>query len=91
VSDEPRGPLDEQPDERGWWRASDGSWYPPEAAETQPVPVVSTSPTQQLSRVGTREAVTPVASGVTSAGTPMICSDHSATGKPYTQPRWRAA
>jgi hypothetical protein len=28
----PRGPRDEQPDEPGWWLASDGKWYPPEAA-----------------------------------------------------------
>jgi hypothetical protein len=27
-----RGPLDQQPDEPGWWMASDGKWYPPESA-----------------------------------------------------------
>jgi hypothetical protein len=27
-----RGPLEQQPDEPGWWIASDGKWYPPEAA-----------------------------------------------------------
>jgi hypothetical protein len=30
------------------------------------------------------------ATGVTSAGTPMICSSTSASGTPYTQPRWRS-
>jgi hypothetical protein len=30
------------------------------------------------------------ASGVISAGTAMICSENSAIGKPYTQPRWNA-
>jgi hypothetical protein len=60
VSDEPRGPLDEQPDEPGWWQASDHKWYPPESAVTQPVPVVPASPTQQIPRVETREATSPV-------------------------------
>jgi hypothetical protein len=27
-----RGPSDVQPDEPGWWLASDGKWYPPESA-----------------------------------------------------------
>lgn len=27
-----RGPQDQQPDEPGWWLASDGKWYPPESA-----------------------------------------------------------
>jgi hypothetical protein len=27
----PRGPLRHQPDEPGWWLASDGNWYPPES------------------------------------------------------------
>jgi hypothetical protein len=27
-----RGPLEAQPDEQGWWLASDGRWYPPEAS-----------------------------------------------------------
>ncbi len=33
--DTPRGPLDRQPDEPGWWQASDAKWYPPETAQTQ--------------------------------------------------------
>lgn len=32
-----RGPQDQQPDEPGWWLASDGKWYPPESA-APPVP-----------------------------------------------------
>ena len=28
----PRGPHDQQPNEPGWWQASDGKWYPPESA-----------------------------------------------------------
>jgi hypothetical protein len=27
-----RGPLDQQPNEPGWWLAADGKWYPPESA-----------------------------------------------------------
>jgi hypothetical protein len=27
-----REPREQQPDEPGWWIASDGKWYPPEAA-----------------------------------------------------------
>jgi opacity protein-like surface antigen len=30
------------------------------------------------------------ATGVTSAGTPMVCSTTSKDGTPYTQPRWRS-
>jgi hypothetical protein len=42
VTGNPRGPLDQEPNEPGWWVASDGRWYPPEsAAPTEPV---STSP-----------------------------------------------
>jgi hypothetical protein len=26
-----RGPLDSEPDEPGWWLASDGKWYPPQS------------------------------------------------------------
>lgn len=40
MSDVPRGPLDHEPDELGWWQASDGRWYPPESLPTSPVPVV---------------------------------------------------
>jgi hypothetical protein len=32
----PRGPRAEQPDEPGWWLASDGRWYPPESAPNPP-------------------------------------------------------
>jgi hypothetical protein len=42
VTDLPRGPFDHQPVEPGWWRASDGKWYPPEsAAPTEAVPITS--------------------------------------------------
>ncbi len=27
-----RGPLEQQPEEPGWWIAADGKWYPPESA-----------------------------------------------------------
>ena len=33
-----RGPQDRQPDEPGWWLASDGKWYPPESAPQPPTP-----------------------------------------------------
>ncbi len=39
MSNEPRRPLDRQPDEPGWWVGSDGRWYPPELAPTERVPV----------------------------------------------------
>jgi hypothetical protein len=46
MTDERRGPRDQQPEEPGWWLASDGKWYPPESAPTQQQP---TAPqTQQL-------------------------------------------
>jgi hypothetical protein len=58
---------------------------PPTAAPNPPSP-----PAQEVVHPGA--FCSPVgATGVTVDGTPMICSDHSATGKPYTQPRWRAA
>jgi hypothetical protein len=42
VTGNPRGPLDQEPNEPGWWVGSDGKWYPPESvAPTEPV---STSP-----------------------------------------------
>lgn len=35
----PRGPQSSQPEEPGWWQASDGLWYPPESAPgASPVP-----------------------------------------------------
>lgn len=49
----PRGPLDHQPDEPGWWLASDGKWYAPElAAPTQAVPVTPLEQTAAMSTVG---------------------------------------
>ena len=42
MTDIPRGPLDQEPNEPGWWAASDGKWYPPESsAPTEAVPTVS--------------------------------------------------
>ncbi|MDQ1467217.1 MAG: hypothetical protein QOH10_1632 [Actinomycetota bacterium] len=42
MTDIPRGPLDREPNEPGWWAASDGKWYPPESsAPTEAVPTVS--------------------------------------------------
>jgi hypothetical protein len=41
-----QGPLDQQPDEPGWWQASDGKWYPPESAAPQS-PVVAVAPVAQ--------------------------------------------
>jgi hypothetical protein len=44
----PRGPLERQPDEVGWWQASDGRWYPPESSPGAPMlqrPVVLAAPT----------------------------------------------
>jgi len=41
----PRGPSDRQPEEPGWWLASDGRWYPPEAASPEPqTPVPTAAP-----------------------------------------------
>lgn len=41
-----RPPMPEQPDEPGWWLASDGLWYPPEALQpaAPAAPVVPTAP-----------------------------------------------
>src|SRR5689334_3018276 len=56
MSDEPREPLDHQPDEPGWWLHSDGRWYPPEQEPTEPVPVVpAEDPTAVLPAVRAAE------------------------------------
>ena len=42
MSDTPRGPLDEPPEEPGWWLGEDGKWYAPELAEpTEAVAILS--------------------------------------------------
>src|SRR2546421_12355981 len=56
VSDVPRGPENQQPEEPGWWRASDGKWYPPEAAMSQTEPVASPDPTAPMPKVLQYEA-----------------------------------
>jgi hypothetical protein len=54
VNDLPRGPLGQQPDEPGWWQASDSKWYPPESMPTAPVPVTPASdPTTLLPTTST--------------------------------------
>jgi len=37
VAGQPRAPLAQAPPEPGWWKSSDGLWYPP---ESQPGPAV---------------------------------------------------
>ena len=34
----PPPPPSEEPPQPGWWKASDGNWYPPEQAPQQPAP-----------------------------------------------------
>lgn len=40
--------MTQQPPGPGWWQASDGNWYPPEAAGTQTPPSTPTAPTQPV-------------------------------------------
>jgi hypothetical protein len=44
VNTPPREPRDQQPDEPGWWLASDRRWYPPEAASPPANPAPSPVP-----------------------------------------------
>jgi hypothetical protein len=62
-------------------------------ATAPPAPVTEAPPPPPAQNVVTPGAFcSPVgATGVTSAGTPMVCSATSANGTPYTQPRWRSA
>jgi Protein of unknown function (DUF2510) len=62
-------------------------------ATAPPAPAPSETPAPAAQQVVTPGAFcSPVgATGVTSAGTPMVCSATSASGTPYTQPRWRSA
>jgi Protein of unknown function (DUF2510) len=66
---------------------------PPATEAPAPPPTetpIQAPPAQQVVTPGAFCA--PVgATGVTSAGTAMICSATSANGTPYTQPRWRSA
>jgi hypothetical protein len=66
---------------------------PPTTVAPPPPPTeapVAAPPSQQIVHPGA--FCSPVgATGVTDAGTPMVCSATSANGTPYTQPRWRSA
>jgi hypothetical protein len=46
MTDTTKGPLDQQPNEPGWWLASDGKWYPPQSAagQEQPPPPIAPAP-----------------------------------------------
>jgi hypothetical protein len=50
----PRGPVDEEPSEPGWWLASDGRWWPPESR-------LQTSPTTRPSQASAPRRTVPLA------------------------------
>jgi len=77
-----RGSLNEQPEEPGWWRASDGKWYPPELAPA-PGAIVAASPQPFILTIGdigvTQHMVVTPNGSAPLAGSQWIATDMSRT------------